>query len=459
MSTHEVKIEKLQAQIRNLAKEKGPVSLQYGSGHSNTTRSKSYKQGSCVLYCGDLDEIIDISDHIAVVQPRVTMQQLVEATLKQGLIPKVLPEFKGITVGGAVLGGAAESSSHRFGTFNNACSAYEILAGNGSLIRASPHENSDLYHGVAGSYGSLGLLASIDVELMPMKKYVHLRYHRFSDPNKAISWIRSNFGKPDFIDGIVFAKDHTVVIEGSLTDDLNSLPLYSTKPLYAEWYYQHARHATEEAMAIDDYLFRYDRGAFWMGAYLLRPSLFLKYLFKTMPVTDEDFQHYHAVADPPLLTRTLFAPFMSSQTLWGMLHKQEGWVQKRVIIQDFCMSEEKAAPFLEEALQDPGTFPLWLCPIQGAKKEEIFSPHAVGDRIINIGIYGLPSHGAPIETITSMLEKKTMAMGGRKVLYARSYYTPEEFWQIYSKEAYEALRKKTHADGMWIGITDKVLAE
>ena len=35
-----------------------------------------------------------------------------------------------------------------------------------------------------------------------------------------------------------------------------------------------------------------------------------------------------------------------------------------------------------------------------------------------------------------------------KVLYSRSYYTVDEFWKIYSQEAYEALREKTKADGV-----------
>jgi FAD/FMN-containing dehydrogenase len=41
------------------------------------------------------------------------MDKLVKATLKYGLVPPVVTEFPGITVGGAIQGAAAETSSFR----------------------------------------------------------------------------------------------------------------------------------------------------------------------------------------------------------------------------------------------------------------------------------------------------------------------------------------------------------
>lgn len=41
------------------------------------------------------------------------MDALVEATVKHGLVPPVVPEFPGITVGGAYNGTGGESSSFR----------------------------------------------------------------------------------------------------------------------------------------------------------------------------------------------------------------------------------------------------------------------------------------------------------------------------------------------------------
>ena len=43
------------------------------------------------------------------------------------------------------------------------------------------------------------------------------------------------------------------------------------------------------------------------------------------------------------------------------------------------------------------------------------------------------------------LERKVSALNGRKWLYALTYHTEEEFWNIYDREKYNALREKYHA--------------
>lgn len=479
MNDHTQKIAYLQGQIKS-NKNASPIALQYASGNSNTTRTKSYKNGSRKLDCGSLDEIVHIDpvNCVAVVEPRVTMEKLVQAVLPYGLTVPIVPEFKGITVGGAIMGGAAESSSHRWGTFNDICSAYEILCGDGEVLRASPMENADIFYGIAGSYGSIGILVSAEVRLIPASEYVHLRYHCFSNLKEAIQLIKNlshAVAAPDYIDGIVFARDQAVVIEGWRKPTKSSL--VSLKPAYAEWYFQHVkgiadgRLPKEETLSLQDYLFRYDRGAFWMGAYLLRFPLLARIIAQGIfkigkgkeRFSEAEVQHFCKVHYPNSFIRTLSCPFMDSQRLWGLFHKAEKWVQDRNLLQDFCIPESRAEDFLEDALQDPGTFPLWLCPIKGTSEPQIFSPHLIAEdnptgRFINIGVYGLPSYYAPIAQITKKLEWKTWAYGGRKVLYSNSCYSPDEFWEIYSREVYEALRAKTRVNGVLHEITDKVLS-
>jgi delta24-sterol reductase len=41
-----------------------------------------------------------------------------------------------------------------------------------------------------------------------------------------------------------------------------------------------------------------------------------------------------------------------------------------------------------------------------------------------------------------------MALGGKKWMYAHTYYTEAEFWKIYDKPWYEALRKKHKATNL-----------
>lgn len=467
---HTQKVKLLQEQMHA---NKTPIALHRGPGRSHTTRSQAYKTTTRHLDFKGLNQVIhvDPQKRTVLAEPGVTMEQLVAATLPHGFIPPVVPEFKGITVGGSIMGGAAESGSHRFGCFNDTCNQFEILCGDGTVLNVSPDQHPDLFYGISCSYGSLGALLSAEIKLIPAQKFVHLRYHFFSQPNQAISFLRKQAGNSDFLDGIALAPDHIVIIEGSMTANPGQLPRFNPS-IFSPWYFQHVKKIAvkEEVMPLQDYLFRYDQCAFWVGAYLFRPSLLARFLGQGIlklwnsqkNFTEAEVEKLHRVPDPNLFWRALSYPAMTSKNLWKLQHMAEKWVQDRMVIQDFCIPEGNAAGFFEESLKDPGTFPLWLCPIKGTRTPQVFAPHLLGNEgthFINVGIYGLPSYFAPIAQITRGLEERTNGVGGRKVLYARSYYTPEEFWKIYSKKEYEALRKKTAAKGIWLDITEKVLSE
>lgn len=448
---HEQIVENLSKQIRDL---KGPFSLKY-RGHSNTTRTKSYKQNIPKLDFSPLNRVleIDLDKKIALVEPRVTMEKLLMTVLPYGLMPPVVPEFKGITVGGAIMGGAAESSSHRYGIFNDTCLSFDILSGEGSLIHASPFENPDIFYGIAGSYGSLGALVRAEIQLIPAQKYVHLTYRTFSDTKKAFAAMQNIVS--DFVDGICYGPHHTVIIEGNLQNT------FGKKESGSQWYYKKAQNLYEESMPLSDYLFRYDRGAFWMGAYLFHPAFLARFIKEGLlpfpkegPFSKVELAKFHNILKFNHITK--FLP-IKSQMLWSLLHKAEKWVQERFIIQDFCLPSSLAHGFLDE---NPGVFPLWLCPIKGTTKPQIFAPHLTKkeENFINIGMYGLPCISKPVSELTRDLEEFVHLQHGRKVLYSHSYYTPSEFWQIYSQVSYNKLRKKTKADGIWQDITEKVLS-
>lgn len=493
LDLHNDQILLLQNQLQNFWTERMflqspmPISLKYGSSSSYTTRSKSYKSGSHTLNCAALDQIIHIDPgkQIALVEPRVTMEALTKATLAHGFVPPVIPELKEITVGGAIMGAGAESASHRWGTFNDTCLGLEFLRADGHLVKTTPHQNADLFYALPGSYGSLGALVAAEIKLIPAKEGVHVRYAFFSSPAKAIERLISQShaaNAPDFLDGIIFSKNLAVVIEGNLAtkSGTETLPHFSTQPLSAPFYHQHVQAIAQkhssgtyaEWMSHADYYFRYDLGAFWMGAYLFKlplvGQLFMQGILKwTQPqqngFSPAEVQRFHQISEPNAFLRTLLRPLTTCKNLCKMLHKAEKWVQNRFMIQDFCIPEGNADVFLSQVLEAPAIFPIWLLPIKGTPSPQIFAPHRLAtatpqDIFLNFGLYGIPHTLDPVEQITHKLEKMTHAFGGRKVLYSHSYYSPEEFWEIYSRKSYEALRQKTGATGFWLDITAKVLS-
>jgi Delta24-sterol reductase len=504
----------LQTEIKH---SQSPISF-CTKGHSNTTRSKAYRKGCKILDCKSLNQIlqIDPDKKKILVQPRVTMQELVQATLPYGLIPPVIPEFKGITVGGAIMGVAAESSSHQWGIFHDTCTRIELIDGRGQLITASPSENPDIFYGISGSYGSLGLLVAAEMMLIPVHKTVLLRYIPLRDPQQLLEKMERLRESTQFLDGILFGPSHGVIITGEMIPE--PPPRRSSR-----WFAERAQHITceqEEKMPLFDYLFRYDQGAFWMGSFLFSLPFFTRYLTQgilqraAQPYFDaQEIDLFKSLPFPGRLAQILSRPFMSSQFLWGLLHKSPNWVQDRLIIQDCVIPTPQAPLFLEKILQRPGVYPIWLCPIKGTTTPQHFAPHLghishtfsdsshtlhddlafqMGEAVLhehcprplerqsqsaerrsvqkkcekcglghphfmNFGLYGVPAYSAPMSHLMQELESNTQEAGGRKVLYSCSYYTEEAFWKIYPRKAYEHLRHITHAHGIWPNLTDKVL--
>lgn len=439
------RVEALQAQIRRFSFQGKRAALSR-SGSSNTTRSKSYNSGRERLDLSGFNTVrVDVQKLTAYAEPSVTMEMLVRETLRYGLIPPVVPEFKGITVGGAIMGCAAESGSHKWGIFSDICTAFHLILGDGKLEYSSDKENSDLYHAIPGSYGSLGLLVLAEIRLIPASRCVRMRHFLTAEP-----YLET---QADFLDGIAFDKKLIAMIEGTFTDE---------EPTAKQWYFEEARKEGEIILPLSEYLFRYDPGAFWMGSYLFKLPFLSRFIgegllrFPSKPfLSQKTLKKIRPLPRPGRFWLNL----MSSQRLWKLHHKAEKWVQDRVIIQDFCMPVSKACQFLYEAMEDPGVFPIWLCPIKKSPAKQIFAPHSLDEPVLNIGLYGVPSRAAPMKSLTRNLELKTRAYGGRKVLYSRSFYTHEEFWQIYDEEKYSRLRRETSAEEMWPEITEKVLTE
>ena len=405
------------------------IAVEHG-GSSNTTRSRKYNDRSCgTLDLSDFRNIvsIDADAWTAVVEPRATMEELAAATLARGFMPPVVPELKGITVGGAISGGATESSGWKYGAFHDVCLGYEILLGNGEVIRASASENPDIFYGYPSSYGSLGPLLSCTMQLQPACTAVALTYHCFQKPLEALDWMRQRVHAPDaadFLDGMIFSKDLAVIIEGRKLFADDKTPLFSMKKLGAEWYYQHVRELAErscvprfeEKMDVQEYFFRYDTGAFWMGAYVFSLPLIFSYLFHGLRstnappnprISEAGYASLSRLNGPGFLSRAALSRWFSSSYLWKLEHAAEKWVHDLMVIQDFCFPEDRAAAFLAEVVSGTNIFPLWLCPIRATRNPGIFCPHVQEKpcHVINVGIYGLAPGGESAPALTRSLER------------------------------------------------------
>jgi Delta24-sterol reductase len=195
--------------------------------------------------------------------------------MKHRLIPPVVLEFPGITVGGGFSGTSGESSSFKYGYYENTIISMEIVLAYGQVVRASRDERSDLFYGAASSFGTLGVTTLLEIQLIDAKPFVELTHHPVSNMSEAIAKIEetSQDYSTDYIHGIFYAKNFGIICTGKLTEaPREGLRCQTFTNAKDPWFYLHAKkritqcsEGVTEIIPLLDYLFRYDRGGFCVG--------------------------------------------------------------------------------------------------------------------------------------------------------------------------------------------------
>lgn len=426
-------------------------------GNTNSTRP-SVRSLASTIDISSLKNVLSVSTaaRTCLVEPNVAMDALVAATLPHGLVPPVVPEFPGITVGGAFAGTAGESSSFKYGFFDRAVNWIEVILADGQLVVASKERHPDLFGGMAGTFGSLGVATLFELWLIPAEDFVQLSYIPVSSIEHAQEVMQevAEEQEMDFLDGIMFSRRKGVVMAGKMVAhneaNRNLAITTFTKP-WDQWCYLHAEQSIslnvgrinvpdqisnskigatsyQDLIPLTDYLFRYDRGAFWTGRYA--------YTYFLTP-----FNRF---------TRWLLDSFMHTRVMYHALHRSG--LMQRFIIQDMAVPNKNVPEFsgwLDSEL--PHIYPRWLCPL---KTNEIVSMHphlapaaqSTDDVLLNIGVWGPTPRDMRQVAINRRIEQKLKSLHGMKWLYAQTFYTEDEFWQIYDRHWYEALRKKYGAE-------------
>ena len=446
---HGAAVSRIATQIRQLYAQKQPFRIHHGS--TNSTRQPAVT-GTKYIDTSPLSHILSVNPRTrtALVEPNVPMDRLVEATLKHKLIPPVVMEFPGITVGGGYAGTSGESSSFKHGFFDRSIKRVEMVLANGRIVECSESENADLFNGAAGTVGSLGVTTRIELQLRKAKKYVEVTYHPISSVAEAIQKIKEVTADPDidYVDGILFSKDKGAFMTGRMIDTQEgNAPVTRFSGAKDPWFYIHAKDVvsraakapTTELIPLAEYLFRYDRGGFWVGA--------MAFDYFKMP-----FNQY---------TRWFLDDFLHTRMMYTALHASGQ--SKNLIIQDLAMPYSSAEHFLQYTEKVFNIWPLWLCPLRQSPTPTMH-PHLKQNEpksqtlepMLNIGIYGWGrSRIDDSLKVNRDLERRIRELGGMKWLYAQTFYSEGEFWSIYNRQWYDALREKYDATSL-PSVYDKI---
>ncbi len=413
-----------------------PGAVRLGKDTSNLFRDRRPGEARA-LNVRDFNNVlqVDAAQGYVDVEGMTPYVRLVEECLRHGVMPTVVPQLKSITIGGATTGCGIESSSFRYGLVHETVQEMEILLGDGSTVLCTPHnEHRDLFFGFPNSYGTLGYALRLKVKVVPVKRYVHITHIRHGDARAYFEDIARHCDRADvdFVDGVIFGRNEMYITVGRFVD----MAPYASDYKYERIYYRSIRERGEDYLTTEDYIWRWDTDWFWCSKNLLAQNPLIRRLY-----------------GPKRLNSVTYTKIMRLNSRWGLMAAANRLlgIHTESVIQDVEIPIERAVEFLDFYHDTIKFLPVWVCPTRTYDPNVAFDLYrmAAGKLYVNFGFWDVirTRTAYPEGYFNRRVEAKVVELGGMKSLYSDSYFTPEQFWGIYNKPAYDRLKAKYDPTG------------
>ncbi len=433
----EKKKQALKDELLKAQKEEGTIAL--GKSTSNLFRHR--KQGKTnkinVRHFNNVISI-DTKNKTADVEGMTPYETVVAECLKHNLMPTVVPELKSITVGGALTGVGIESSSFKYGLVHETVLESEIILGDGRILTCTPtNEHKDLFFGFPNSYGTLGYALRVRIKLIPVKKYVRLTHLQYTEAEKYFEDIKRHCldTKVDFVDGTIFSTSEMYITLGEFVD---SVPNKVSDYTHMNIYYKSIQEKKTDFLTILDYIWRWDTDWFWCSKHFGVQRKFIRRLFGKKRLNSKVYQKIRQ---------------------WNHKHPILSKFSKRKesIVQDIEVPVDVAHKFVDFFFDTIKIKPVWVCPTKFYNKEVNFPlyPMDKDTLYINFGFWDVVPTTKEDGYYNRLIEKKVRELSGKKSLYSTSFYSQDEFWELYNKRTYDILKKKYDPNGAFLGLYDK----
>ncbi|WP_198967718.1 FAD-binding oxidoreductase [Mycobacterium shottsii] len=448
LSAHTSGVERLLASYRSIPTT---ATVRLAKPTSNLFRARA-KRDVRGLDTSGLTGVISIDPdaRTADVAGMCTYEDLVAATLPHGLSPLVVPQLKTITLGGAVTGLGIESASFRNGLPHESVLEMDILTGAGELLTVSADRHADLYRAFPNSYGTLGYSTRLKILLEPVKPFVALQHIRFDTLRAlvaAMERIVDTGGLDgmavDYLEGVVFSADESYLCVGVRTATPGPVSDYTGKDIYYRSI-QHESGVKADRLTIHDYFWRWDTDWFWCSRAF--------------------------GAQNPTLRRWWPRRYRRSSAYWKLveldqrfgiadrIEKRHGRPPRERVVQDVEVPIERTQDFVTWFLETVPIAPIWLCPLRLRDNDGWpLYPIRPDHSYVNIGFWSSVPAGATEGATNREIETKVSELNGHKSLYSDSYYTREEFDELYGGESYKTVKKTYDPDSRLLDLYAKAV--
>lgn len=446
------------------------------------------------------------------VDASMTFGDLMRHVHAAGFRVPLVPEFLNITAGGAFVGVAIESSGHKYGLFHEHVLQAEVLMPNGELKTVSLKSDSDIFHALPNSNGTLGRIMRLRLPLIPQKTafpgrachpfldekrkaaylaegepawlehdlarkvdrdwansdVVHLRYHRFDklDPALEAFWQSTEAKQADFVEAVMLSADKVVLVVGEVKDCIRHIPddmrhNYQTRDVF--WQHVNNPAMRENFVPLLDYYARWHQTVFWNTQQL-------------GPLTK--------LMNSPVF-RTVLGRHMGPGFLAMLSNAKDMWTHKfhpkpaglpsktEHMVQDMGIPKSRLKEFARFYQDNVHLYPVWLCPVKQADGRFPNFTAKAKEPIVDWGMFTgegkLAIPGQPWFH-NNALEEKIAELGGIKALYSDNVFHAdssdaaqrragrEAFNALYNMERYEVIKARVDPEGVYPHVFEKMVA-
>ncbi|CAJ1970026.1 unnamed protein product [Cylindrotheca closterium] len=509
---HDQRVAAIQEQVKNRPDPYAPICTSRPGWQSISPSYRTYKKKWNAIDM-PLHDILsmDTSDEgmIVHVEPFVSIGQLTHALNPKGFTLPVVPEMDDLTVGGLIMGTGIESSSHKYGLFHEIIVELELLLGDGTVVVATAdNEYSDLFRAVPWSYGTLGLLLSAKLKIIPCKNYVKLTYTPHHSKDGYVEHMRQLSGEydtkkitngnintnghhsknghdskstPMFVEALAYSLETGVVMSGEFVD-AKDVPFGKANRIgfwHKPWFYKH----------VEQMLWK-KTGSIWSRLFGLNGKANEKEpsyepVVEYIPLRDYYHRHTQSLfwememlipIGNHFLFRWLFGWLMPPKVSFIKLFQTEmlrDLMERTHMAQDFLVPTRQWSSFMEVCDKEfDKIYPVWLClhdhaPMPGSLLKDPAQPdpnRSNHEMYVDVGIYGLPrcvhekrEDEFDMKKAMRNVLQACVDMDGFQMLYADVFSTRTEFEQMFDHKKYRKLRSKYNADtGAFKEVYDKM---
>jgi len=409
-----------------------------------------------------LQHIISKASKIVHVEPGATVGEVSNYLLKQNLQLECCLGREDATLGRLAMAQGIATHSHICGLLFETVVEYEIVTGDGTILTVTEdNEHRSLFRALPFSHGSLGLLVSLKLRVVPAKPFVRLTYQPLTSTESLQSEYTAILDRvmsdrpfvPFFVEAIAYSNSTSVLMTGELVNRASPLLSNRIGLWYKPWFFKHVEFILHnnktvvEDIPIRDYLMRHNRSMSMTMATIIpygNHPLFRLFLGWLLPPQMNFLKSSHTAAT------------------------RETSIRKQCF-QDVAFPAVKFQDAL--ALTDKlfNIYPLLVYPckvinrggmIRVSGKEEDTQMN------LNLGIYGVPPEFEndtfelfPMIGRVRLLEKWLRENGGFQYTYCDSFQTEEEFHEMFDHTLYNEMRKKYNAEGSFRSVYDKTRPE